>query len=153
MKIEDSKESDVEMGDTKSEENEDPLENYTQFGSIPRDFSITIVFTLPMSFGAKPNQGNFMEGDVLEDENILATPEFVKPNKTDRLKVTVLRPKTEGVGEQPVKAVFEKPNGGMSQHLRPLYINATIDGVPHSRVLIDNEAVVNILLSIMLIRM
>ncbi|GAV66487.1 hypothetical protein CFOL_v3_09997 [Cephalotus follicularis] len=34
----------------------------------------------------------------------------------------------------------------MTQHLKPLYIKATFDGVPIIHVLIDNDATVNILL-------
>ena len=58
--------------------------------------------------------------------------------------MVVLKPKLEG-GErpEPTKVVFEKPAEGMSQYLRSLYINAAIDGVPYSRILIDNGAVVN----------
>ena len=60
---------------------------------------VIMVFTLPMSFGAKPNQESFIKGDVLKDQNILVTLEFIKPNKIERLEVTMLKPKTEGMEE------------------------------------------------------
>jgi hypothetical protein len=43
------------------------------------------------------------------------------------------------------KIIFEKPTLAMCQHLKPLYIKAHMDGRPVNRVLVDNEAAVNIL--------
>ncbi|GKV33998.1 hypothetical protein SLEP1_g42429 [Rubroshorea leprosula] len=48
------------------------------------------------------------------------------------------------------KIVFEKPEEKMARHIRPLYINAHMDGTPISRVLVDNRAAVNVLPTCML---
>ena len=48
------------------------------------------------------------------------------------------------------KIIFEKPTLAMCQHLKPLYIKAHMDGRPVNRVLVDNGAAVNILLTSML---
>ncbi|GKV21983.1 hypothetical protein SLEP1_g31893 [Rubroshorea leprosula] len=48
------------------------------------------------------------------------------------------------------KIVFEKPEEKMARHIRPLYINAHIDGIPISHVLVDNGAAVNVLPTCML---
>jgi hypothetical protein len=43
------------------------------------------------------------------------------------------------------KMVFEKPSKQMTQHLKPLYIKAHMNGRPVNKVLVDNGATVNIL--------
>ena len=48
------------------------------------------------------------------------------------------------------KIIFEKSTLAMSQHLKPLYIKAHMDGRPVNRVLVDNGATVNILPTSML---
>ncbi|GKV17163.1 hypothetical protein SLEP1_g27699 [Rubroshorea leprosula] len=48
------------------------------------------------------------------------------------------------------KIVFEKPEEKMARHIRPLYINAHMDGTPINRVLLDNGAAVNVLPTCML---
>ena len=40
---------------------------------------------------------------------------------------------------------FKLPTGDMRHHLKPLYITATFNGIPLSRVLVDNGAAVNIM--------
>jgi hypothetical protein len=48
------------------------------------------------------------------------------------------------------KFIFENPTLSICQYLKPLYIKAHMDGRPVNRVLVDNEAAVNILLTSML---
>ncbi|GKV01725.1 hypothetical protein SLEP1_g14266 [Rubroshorea leprosula] len=48
------------------------------------------------------------------------------------------------------KIVFEKPEEKMARHIRPIYINAHMDGTPISCVLVDNGAAVNVLPTCML---
>ena len=43
------------------------------------------------------------------------------------------------------KMVFEKPSKQMTQHLKPFYIKAHMNGRPVNKVLVDNGATVNIL--------
>jgi hypothetical protein len=45
----------------------------------------------------------------------------------------------------PKQAVFEKPEES-SQHMKPLYVRDYIDGRPISRMLVDDGAVVNLML-------
>ncbi|GKV42187.1 hypothetical protein SLEP1_g49624 [Rubroshorea leprosula] len=54
------------------------------------------------------------------------------------------------VPAQDDKIVSEKPEEKMARHIRPLYINAHMDGTPISRVLVDNGAAVNVLPTCML---
>ncbi|CAN1245910.1 hypothetical protein LINGRAPRIM_LOCUS3062 [Linum grandiflorum] len=42
-------------------------------------------------------------------------------------------------------AVFKEPEPSMLRHLRPLYIKARLDGIPTSKILVDNGAAANVL--------
>jgi hypothetical protein len=52
---------------------------------------------------------------------------------------------TENEGFEASKMVFEKPSKQMTQHLKPIYIKAHMNGRPMNKVLVDNGAAVNIL--------
>jgi hypothetical protein len=52
---------------------------------------------------------------------------------------------TENESFEASKMVFEKPSKQMTQHLKPLYIKAHMNGRPVNKVLVDNGATVNIL--------
>ena len=52
---------------------------------------------------------------------------------------------TENEGFEAGKIVFEKPSKQMTQHLKPLYIKAHMNGRLVNKVLMDNGAAVNIL--------
>jgi hypothetical protein len=43
------------------------------------------------------------------------------------------------------KAIFEKPNGSMKSHLKPLFIQAKVDDVGVNKVLVDGGAAVNLM--------
>ena len=46
--------------------------------------------------------------------------------------------------------MLEKPVEAMARHIKPLFIQVHLEGVPVSRVLVDNGAAVNILPSSMI---
>jgi hypothetical protein len=52
---------------------------------------------------------------------------------------------TKNKSFEPGTMVFEKPSKQMTQHLKPLYIKAHMNGRPVNKVLVDNGAAVNIL--------
>jgi hypothetical protein len=52
---------------------------------------------------------------------------------------------TENERFEASKMVFEKPSKQMTQHLKPLYIKAHMNGRPMNKVLVDNGASINIL--------
>ena len=52
---------------------------------------------------------------------------------------------TKNEGFEAGKMVFEKPSKQMTQHLKPLYIKAHMNGRLVNKVLMDNGAAVNIL--------
>jgi hypothetical protein len=52
---------------------------------------------------------------------------------------------TENESFEACKMVFKKPSKQMTQHLKPLYIKAHMNGRPVNKVLVDNGAAVNIL--------
>ncbi|KAF3456045.1 hypothetical protein FNV43_RR00688 [Rhamnella rubrinervis] len=84
---------------------------------------------------ARPNQPSSIDGDV-EEEGI-SKPEIMEEGSDVGL-------------ERLMKMEFEKPARNVAQHLKPLYICAHIDGRPVNRVLVDNGATVNILLTFMM---
>jgi hypothetical protein len=49
-----------------------------------------------------------------------------------------------GYGDQQ-KAIFEKPNGSMKRHLKPLFIQAKVDDVKVDKILVDGGVVVNLM--------
>ena len=49
-----------------------------------------------------------------------------------------------GYGNQQ-KAIFEKPNGSMKSHLKPLFLQAKVDDTRVNKVLVDRDAAVNLM--------
>ena len=69
----------------------------------------------------------------------------------ERSRVIILRAKkTQDGKNKPVRVVLERPSERMSQHLKPLYINAYFEGLLVDRVLIDGGSAVNIMSQVML---
>ncbi|GKV02584.1 hypothetical protein SLEP1_g15006 [Rubroshorea leprosula] len=95
---------------------------------------LCLVLTLPLVFQAKK-----------EDEPIVC--EFPKQTEEEVIVVPAQDDEEEDMTD---KIVFEKPEEKMARHIRPLYINAYMDGTPISRVLVDNGAAVNVLPTCML---
>ncbi|GLT89506.1 hypothetical protein SLE2022_074840 [Rubroshorea leprosula] len=101
------------------------------------EFSVNLsclVLTLPLVFQAKK-----------EEEPIVC--EF--PEQTEE-EVIVVPAQDDEEEDMADKIVFEKPEKKMAKHIRPLYINAHMDGTPISHVLVDNGAAVNVLPTCML---
>ena len=48
-----------------------------------------------------------------------------------------------------MRVILERPSEKMSQHLKPFYIKAHIDGLPIDRVLVDEGSAINIMPQIM----
>jgi len=46
-------------------------------------------------------------------------------------------------------AIFEKPSDDERQHLKALFVNGRVDGQLVSKILIDGEATINIMLYVM----
>ncbi|GKU86461.1 hypothetical protein SLEP1_g981 [Rubroshorea leprosula] len=101
------------------------------------EFSVNLsclVLTLPLVFQAKK-----------EEEPIVC--EF--PEQTEE-EVIVVPAQDDEEEDMADKIVFEKPEEKMAKHIRPLYINAHMDGTPISRVLVDNGAAINVIPTCML---
>lgn len=47
--------------------------------------------------------------------------------------------------DQPKKVVLEKPDQHITQHIKPLFMQAHDDGKPVNHVLVDNESTVNVM--------
>ncbi|GKV50000.1 hypothetical protein SLEP1_g56718 [Rubroshorea leprosula] len=120
----------VWSGNRGSESKEDDT---IHFGEFSVNLSC-LVLTLPLVFQAKK-----------EEEPIVC--EF--PEQTEE-EVIVVPAQDDEEEDMADKIVFEKPEEKMAKHIRPLYINAHMDGTPISRVLMDNGAAVNVFPTCML---
>ncbi|GKV43753.1 hypothetical protein SLEP1_g51005 [Rubroshorea leprosula] len=119
-----------QSGNRGSESKEDGT---IHFGEFSVNLSC-LVLTLPLVFQAKK-----------EEEPIVC--EFPKQTEEEVIVVPAQDDEEEDMAD---KIVFKKPEEKMARHIRPLYINAHMDGTPISRVLVDNGAVVNVILTCML---
>ena len=121
-----------------------------------------MVFVLPENFMAKAGQPSSMKGDV---EVVGETPTILKEiPKTEETQgafpeevaksvpsVVVLKEEPGTDGKQvPPSVLFERPDLQMTQHIRPLYITGHVDGVPVSRLLVDNGSAANLMPKTML---
>lgn len=104
-----------------------------QFGSVSNEMEINMAFTLPMAFEDKPGQKGAKKGDIEDCQGYC--PEIVYTDKTEQ-------PEEQNKG---TCFNFGKPTPSMTQHIKPLYIKAYMNGVLINRILIDNGAAVNIL--------
>ena len=69
----------------------------------------------------------------------------------DCSRVIILRPKKkEDERVKPVKVILERPSTRLSQHLKPLYINAHFDSLPIDMVLVNGGSAINVMPQIML---
>jgi hypothetical protein len=86
----------------------------------------------------------FMSLEILElEENEDREKTRDEIQKAQRATLVLLV--TENEGFEAGKIVFEKPSKQMTQHLKPLYIKAHMNGRLVNKVLMDNGAAVNIL--------
>lgn len=51
---------------------------------------------------------------------------------------------TKGGGDSRT-VMISRPAVGLGSHLKPLYVRATLDGIPMPKVLVDNWAAINVL--------
>ncbi|GKU89586.1 hypothetical protein SLEP1_g3710 [Rubroshorea leprosula] len=98
---------------------------------------------LKATFEAQEQSGN--HGSESKDDGTIHFGEF----STEEEVIVVLAQDDEEK-DMADKIVFEKPEEKIAKHIRPLYINAHMDGTPISRVLVDNGAAVNVLPTCML---
>ncbi|KAH7837372.1 hypothetical protein Vadar_013101 [Vaccinium darrowii] len=139
----------------------------TKDSSSLASLSCNMVFVLPTAFMAKKGQPSSMIGDVEASGD---TPEIssiapVAPilvlkastpeaSECQIPSIVVLKDEPTAYRPSPVASVlFEKPDPLMTQHLRPLYIQGHLDGIPVNRILVDNGSVANLMPRFMLVKL
>ena len=130
-------ENDLKVGKTK-----------VKFGDF--DEVNAMVITLPLFFEARPDQPNYVDGDVFDE-----VESMVQMNGAKEIEVAREIPKEENAQpctmvtkaeeKVPEKVCYEMPTKKMSSHLKPLYVGAHFDGISVSKVLVDTGATINIL--------
>lgn len=106
-----------------------------QFGILSVKVVINMTFTLPSSNQAKPRQPRVRDGDFINKgkPKVIASKLFEEPIISKNLK---------GKGASLTLAM---PIDEACNHVRPLYIIAQFDGQLVSKVLVDNQATLNVL--------
>ncbi|KAH7836020.1 hypothetical protein Vadar_032031 [Vaccinium darrowii] len=139
----------------------------TKVSSSLASLSCNMVFVLPTAFMAKEGQPSSMDGDVEVSGD---TPEIssiapVAPipvleasapevSVTQIPSIVVLKDEPTVYRPSPVASVlFEKPDPMMTQHLRPLYIQGHLNGIPVNRILVDNGSAANLMPRVMLVKL
>ncbi|KAH7855523.1 hypothetical protein Vadar_025825 [Vaccinium darrowii] len=139
----------------------------TKVSSSLANLSCNMVFVLPTAFMAKEGQPSFMVGDVevsgdtQEISSIahVATIPVLKASTPEASEsqipaIVVLKDEPTAYRPSPVASVlFEKPDPLMTQHLRPLYIQGHLDGIPINRILVDNGSAANLMPRFMLVKL
>ncbi|KAH7844531.1 hypothetical protein Vadar_029054 [Vaccinium darrowii] len=129
--------------------------------------SCNMVFVLPTAFMAKEGQPSSMIGDVeasgetpeISSIAPVATIPVLKASAPEASKspipsIVVLKDEPTAYRPSPVASVlFEKPDPLMTQHLRPLYIQGHLDGIPVNRILVDNGSAANLMPHFMLVKL
>ncbi|KAH7856803.1 hypothetical protein Vadar_005701 [Vaccinium darrowii] len=139
----------------------------TKVSSSLASLSCNMVFVLPTAFMAKEGQPSSIDGDVEASGD---TPEIssITPAATIPVlkaytseasgsqipSIVVLKDEPTAYRPSPVASVlFEKPDPLMTQHLRPLYIQGHLDGIPVNRILVDNGSAANLMPRFMLVKL
>ncbi|KAH7857764.1 hypothetical protein Vadar_016262 [Vaccinium darrowii] len=139
----------------------------TKVSSSLASLSCNMVFVLPTAFMAKEGQPSSMDGDVEASGDTpeissiahVATIPVLKastPEASDSQipSIVVLKDEPTAYRPSPVASVlFEKPDPLMTQHLRPLYIQGHLDGIPVNRMLVDNGSAANLMPRFMLVKL
>ncbi|KAH7860721.1 hypothetical protein Vadar_017172 [Vaccinium darrowii] len=139
----------------------------TKVSSSLASFSCNMVFVLPTAFMAKEGQPSSMDGDVevSGDAPEISSIAPVAPipvleasapeaSVTQIPSIVVLKDEPTVYRPSPVASVlFEKPDPMMTQHLRPLYIQGHLDGIPVNRILVDNGSAANLMPRFMLVKL
>ncbi|KAH7851303.1 hypothetical protein Vadar_009568 [Vaccinium darrowii] len=139
----------------------------TKVSSSLASLSCNMVFVLPTAFMAKEGQPSSMDGDVEASGNTpeissvthVATIPVLKASTSEASEsqipsIVVLKDEPTAYRPSPVASVlFEKPDPLMTQHLRPLYIQGHLDGIPVNRILVDNGSAANLMPRFMLVKL
>lgn len=85
---------------------------------------------------------------LIEDIEDQAEP-AVELSPTDH-EVNIIAQMVNGIqitskAGEPQAVIITQPINGLMSHIRPLYVRATLDGVPMPKVLVDNGAAINVL--------
>lgn len=103
---------------------------------------VNMVYTLPNSFGRKDDRSAVLVSGLEDQERPAATLRSIEPQNAIRT-VNGIHITKEGDGSRMI--AISQPAAGLGSHLKPLYVRATLDGVPMSKVLVDNGAAINVL--------
>ncbi|KAH7856752.1 hypothetical protein Vadar_005158 [Vaccinium darrowii] len=139
----------------------------TKVSSSLASLSCNMVFVLPTAFMAKEGQPSSMDGDVeasgdtpeISSVTPVATIPALKASTSEASEsqipsIVVLKDEPTAYRPSPVASVlFEKPDPLMTQHLRPLYIQGHLDGIPVNRILVDNGSAANLMPRFMLVKL
>lgn len=131
--------------ESSQEKQEKMMKEFRKEVDLSKTMAYNMIYTLPITFVAKPNQSGKIKGDVTDARGALS-----KETEENVMKNLITFEEKYSVKELPKKIVFEKLDKKAVQHLKRLYIFAHIDGCPIKKVLIDNREAVNILPSRML---
>ncbi|KAI5335380.1 hypothetical protein L3X38_025513 [Prunus dulcis] len=153
--VEDLSEEAMEHLEKEHNEEMPKFENELKVGKVKVNFGDfdevnAMVVTLPLFFEARPDQPNFMDGDVFDEVESMVQMEGAKEievgqeiPKEGNAQPCIMVPKKEE--KLPEKVCYEMPTKKICSHLKPLYVGAHFDGVPVRKVLVDTGAMVNIL--------
>ncbi|KAH7835325.1 hypothetical protein Vadar_025065 [Vaccinium darrowii] len=111
----------------------------TKVSSSLANLTCNMVFVFPTTFMAKEGQPSSMDGDVEASGD---TPEIssIAPVAT----IPVLKASTPEASESQIPSIV---------HLRPLYIQGHLDGIPVNRILVDNGSAANLMSRFMLVKL
>ncbi|CAL2227579.1 unnamed protein product [Prunus armeniaca] len=123
---------------------------YTEEIAAQNTMPINMVYVLPALYRSIKGQPCHMEGDILIEEHVTALigiPDDYDDRPNDpQINDSGLNSKgLESPKKNTPQVFFTRPTRSMTQHLRPLFIYARINGMPFKKVLIDGGAAVNIL--------
>ncbi|XP_058211507.1 uncharacterized protein LOC131323676 [Rhododendron vialii] len=107
-----------------------------------------MVVFLPSELEVKNNNLTAMEGDMVEMGEIA---EILKESLNSGLNgggpsVVILKDEDgNGTENRAASVIFEKLTSKMTKHIKPLYISGCVDGMPITRLLVDNGSAANLM--------
>ncbi|KAM1044172.1 hypothetical protein ACFX2A_036146 [Malus domestica] len=111
----------------------------------PSDFHVNMAYLLSSMFCAELGQPFAMEDDYMAVEPMLAhvNMEATEGGRSSKAELP-------DASKQPIRVytdeiVFSRLNSTLANYLKPIYVNAHLEGVSFKRVLIDDGAAVNVL--------
>ncbi|KAM2854427.1 hypothetical protein FF1_024871 [Malus domestica] len=110
----------------------------------PSNFHVNMIYVLSVMFYAECDQPDIMEGDYLATEHMMAHVSVEEAGK-EELGRTGLPELTKKELDRVYtdRMVFSRSTLTLSNHLKPIYVTAHLEGVLFKRVLIDGGAAVN----------